>query len=134
MLGIIMDKGWREPHHIVIEVINRRCRIFQKLASYGLKNFKVVDIRGSAGQVKHMVELGSNDAKRISSELPEIQSRRIAKERSSIWFESVGCDVCDAILSCAAFLVSGKSVGNYTVRYSFMVPDFEIYKNIISAI
>jgi len=54
------------------------------------------------------------------------------ESKSSVWLESEGCEVCNTILSHDAFLVSGKSMQDSTILYSFMVPTFEAYKSIIS--
>ena len=51
-----------------------------------------------------------------------------------MWFESEGCEVCNTILSRDAFLVSGKSMEADKIMYSFMVPTFEAYTGIITAL
>ena len=48
-----------------------------------------------------------------------------------MWLESEGCEVCNTILAHEAFLVSGKSMQDNIITYSFMVPTFEAYKGII---
>ncbi|MBK5132905.1 helix-turn-helix domain-containing protein [Candidatus Bathyarchaeota archaeon] len=50
-----------------------------------------------------------------------------------MWFESKGCEVCETILSRDAFLISGKSIENHTIMYSLIVPTFESYRKIITA-
>lgn len=130
-----MNQGWREPHHVVIEVVNKRCRPLEMLTSLGLRSFKVVDIRASRkGSVKHLFELEQGDVGRIPAEYKVAVSRGKVGDRLSLWFESKGCDVCNAILSCDAFLVSGRSLENSTVLYSYLVPSFEAHKNIVTAL
>lgn len=48
--------------------------------------------------------------------------------------ESEDCDVCNTILSHGSFLVSGTSMKNYTFIYDFIVPNFDAYLGIISAL
>ena len=70
----------------------------------------------------------------------EDQTRNVPKElatkghvegKSSVWLESEGCEVCNTILAHDAFLVSGKSMQDSIITYSFMVPTFEAYQGII---
>jgi len=127
---------WRKPYHVVLEVENRDCAIVKRCASMGLTHFKVVDVRSSSrGSVKHLVELDSTEAKQVrnsSVDLKTVASK--SENKASIWLESEGCGVCNAILSSEAFLVSGKSMENFTIMYSFLVPSFDSYKKIISTL
>ena len=126
---------WRKPYHVVIEVENPHCRLLKKFAGLGLRNLKVVDLRSSRlGAVKHLIELGSNQVKQIPDDLKTVAPRGKTSEKSPMWFESQGCEVCNAILSHDAFLISGKSVEKGRIMYSFMVPTFEAYSGIISAL
>ena len=132
-----MTDLWRKPYHVVLEVENRQCCIVKRLAPLGLKHIKVIDIRSSTpNSVKHLVELDPEEVKRVKNppaELKAFKSRSKDEGKSSIWLESEGCGVCNTILSCDAFLVSGKSREDYTIMYSFMVPSFEAYQKIVSA-
>ena len=132
-----MKDLWRNPFHVVLEVENQKCKIVKKCASLGLKNFKVVDVRSSTrNSVKHLVELDPDEVKLVKNppaELRGLVSRGKSEGKTSIWLESAGCGVCNTILSCDAFLVSGKSTEGYTIMYSFLVPSFEAYQKIVSA-
>jgi predicted DNA binding protein len=64
--------------------------------------------------------------------LPTDLKALLRQDKSSIWLESEGCGVCNTILSCDAFLVSGKSIEDYTIMYNFMVPSFEAFQRIVS--
>ena len=132
-----MKDLWRKPYHVVLEVENRQCRIVKRFASLGLKNLKVIDIRSSSPKsVKHLVELDPRELKKtktLPSELKAIEDKNMGESKPSIWLESEGCEICNTILSCDAFLVSGKSMQDYTIMYSFMVPSFEAYQKIVSA-
>ena len=130
-----MADVWRKPYHVVIEVENRQCRILKKVASFGIKHLKVTDIRSSnSGSVKHLIELDPGEVKKISKDFKVVLSRGKAESKPSIWFDSEGCEVCNCILSRDAFLISGKSMEEHTIKYSFIVPTFESYKSILCAL
>ncbi len=126
----------RKPYHVVLEVENRKCRILERLGPLGLKHLKVMDIRSSnRSSVKHLVQLDPGEVKRVKNppaELKAVGSKGKSEGKASVWLESEGCGVCETILSCDAFLVSGKSMEDYTIMYSFMVPSFEAYQKILS--
>jgi len=121
--------AWREPYHVVIEIENKQCRMVGKLASLGFKHLKVVDVRSSSsGSVRHLMDIGEDQARKVPVELA---AKGHVEGKSSVWLESEGCEVCNTILAHDAFLVSGKSMENSIITYSFMVPTFEAYKGII---
>ena len=130
-----MPDLWRKPYHVVLEVENRKCSILKRLTAQGLKQFRVVDIRSSNSKaVKHLIEFAPEEAKRVKSKPAEIKAVGIKDEeggKASVWLESEGCEICHTILNSDAFLVSGKSMADYTIMYSFMVPSFEAYKQIV---
>jgi predicted DNA binding protein len=122
--------AWREPYHVVIEVENRRCKMVKKLAALGFKHLKVVDVRSSSsGSVRHLMDVGEDQTRKVPKELA---AKGHVEGKSSVWVESEGCEVCNTILSHDAFLVSGKSMEDNIITYSFMVPTFEAYKGIIT--
>lgn len=133
-----MKDLWRKPYHVVLEVENRQCAIVKRLKPLGLKHIKVVDIRSSKPEsVKHLVELDPEEVKQIKNppvELKAISGRGKGESKNSAWLESEGCGVCHAILSSDAFLVSGKSIADNSIMYSFMVPSFEAYQKIVSSL
>jgi predicted DNA binding protein len=101
-----------------------------KLASLGFKHLKVVDVRSSSsGSVRHLMDVGEDQARKVPKELT---AKGHVEGKSSVWLESEGCEVCNTILAHDAFLVSGKSMQDNIITYSFMVPTFEAYKGIIS--
>lgn len=126
---------WRQPYHVVLEIENKDCTIVKRLASLGVEHLKVVDIRSSQRHsVKHMVEFDPEELKRIPREIRIIRPKSRDEAKSSAWFESKGCSICNAILSSDAFLISGKSLDNSKIIYTFMVPSFEGYKQIMRKI
>ena len=130
-----MADVWRKPYHVVIEVENRECRMLKKFDSLGIQHLKVTDIRSSSsGSVKHLIELDREQVKKIPKGFKVVVPRGKAESKPSIWFDSEGCEVCNTILSRDAFLISGKSMEENTIKYSFIVPTFEAYKSIVSAL
>lgn len=124
-----MVDAWREPYQVVIEVENKQCKMVGKLASLGFSHLKVVDVRSSSsGSVRHLMDIGEDQAKKVPKELA---AKGRVESKSSVWLESEGCEVCNTILGHDAFLVSGKSMQNNIITYSFMVPTFEAYRGII---
>ncbi len=125
-----MVDTWREPYQVVIEVENKQCKMVGKLASLGFSHLKVVDVRSSStGSVRHLMDIGEDQAKKVPKELA---AKGHVESKSSVWLESEGCEVCNTILGHDAFLVSGKSMQNNIITYSFMVPTFEAYRGIIT--
>lgn len=125
-----MVDAWREPYQVVIEVENKQCKMVGKLASLGFSHLKVVDVRSSStGSVRHLMDIGEDQAKKVPKELA---AKGHVESKSSVWLESEGCEVCNTILGHDAFLVSGKSMQNSIITYSFMVPTFEAYRGIIT--
>jgi predicted DNA binding protein len=120
---------WREPYHVVIEVENKQCRMVGKLASLGFQHLKVVDVRSSSsGSVRHLMDVGEDQARKVPKEL---KAKGHVEGKSTVWMESEGCEVCNTILVHDAFLVSGKSMEENIITYSFMVPTFEAYQGIL---
>lgn len=130
-----MTDIWTRPHHVIIEVENKNCSVLRKCASLGLEDLKVTDIRASnSGSIKHLIELNNNQAKKIPKDSIDILSKEKDNNKQSLWFESKGCDVCGAILSRDAFLISGKSNEKHVITYSFIVPTFRAYQKILTAL
>ncbi|MFA5573240.1 MAG: helix-turn-helix domain-containing protein, partial [Candidatus Bathyarchaeia archaeon] len=125
-----MADAWREPYHVVIEVENKECKMVEKLAGLGFKHLKVIDVRSSTtGSVRHLMDLGEEQAKKVPKEL---SAPGHVKGKSAVWLESRGCKVCNTILGHDAFLVSGKSMQDNIISYSFMVPTHEAYRGIVA--
>ena len=100
-----------------------------KLAALGFKHLKVIDVRSSStGSVRHLMDVGEDQAHKVPKELA---AKGHVEGKSSVWLESEGCGVCNTILEHNAFLVSGKSMQDNIITYSFMVPTFEAYRGII---
>lgn len=125
-----MVDTWREPYQVIIEIENKHCKMVGKLRALGFKHLKVVDVRSSSsGSVRHLMDVGEDQARKVPKELT---AKGYVKGKSSVWLESEGCEVCNTILAHDAFLVSGKSMQDHIITYSFMVPTFEAYRGIIT--
>jgi predicted DNA binding protein len=125
-----MSSAWREPYHVVLEIENKQCKMVKKLSTLGFNHLKVVDVRSSrTGSVKHLMDLGEEQAKKVPKEL--VSAKRV-EGKTAVWMESEGCEVCNTILAHDAFLVSGKSLEDSMILYSFMVPTFEAYQAILA--
>jgi predicted DNA binding protein len=131
-----MTDVWRKPYHVVLEVENGQCRMLKKFAALGLEHLQVADIRSSSsGSVKHLIELDRDQIKKIPQDFKTVAlPQGKAEGKPALWFESEGCEVCNTILSRDAFLISGKNMEENTIKYSFIVPTFEAYQSIITAL
>jgi hypothetical protein len=77
-----------------------------------------------------------------STQIEKIPKSMFVKTRSSDkfegeasgWFDSNGCDACNAILSHGSFLISGRNIEDHTIVYTFITPNFDAFKSIISAL
>lgn len=122
--------AWREPYHVVIEIENKQCKMVKKLASLGFSHLKVVDVRSSSsGSVRHLMDVGEEQAHKVPRELA---AKGHVEGKSAVWLESEGCEVCSTILVHDAFLISGKSVQDNIISYSFMVPTHDAYQGIMA--
>ena len=131
-----MPQVWDEPYHVTLEIENKECKVMKTLEKMGVRRFKVTDIRGtSEDYVRHLVELLPEDIKKVSKEKSvDAKVKDKVKDKSSIWIESEGCQVCNTILLKGAFLVSGRALQNRVITYDFIAPNFKAYRDIISAI
>lgn len=57
-----------------------------------------------------------------------------ASFRSARAIESKGCEACNTILSHGSFLISGRTLQDFTLTYTFIVPSFKAYRNIITVL
>jgi predicted DNA binding protein len=125
-----MSSVWREPYHVVLEIENKHCKMVKKLVTLGLTHLKVVDIRSSSkGSVKHLIDLGEEQIKKVPKNM--FMNKRV-ENKSAVWMENNGCKVCNTILMHDAFLVSGKSLEEHKILYSFLIPTFDEYQAILA--
>jgi hypothetical protein len=131
-----MSRVWDEPYHVVIEIKNKGCRVLEALENVGLQRFRIVDVRGlTGGLTRHLVELPSEYVDKILK-TRIVKTKEVSKfeEKTSFWFESEGCNLCNTILSHGSFLISGRNVEDATFIYSFIAPNFDAFKSIISVL
>ncbi|MCW4031848.1 MAG: helix-turn-helix domain-containing protein [Candidatus Bathyarchaeota archaeon] len=131
-----MSQRWDKPYHVIIEIENKRCKVFKMLEKQGIHQFKVNDIRSSSkGSFGHLVELDQDQIKKIAQhKLIEIGIEGTKGNSSTTWIESKGCEVCNTILSHGSFLISGRTLQDFTLTYTFIVPSFKAYRNIITVL
>jgi predicted DNA binding protein len=122
-----------EPYHITIEIENKRCKIMKMLDRLGIQQFEMTDVRSYAPHsTGHLVRMSREQFNKLPKRLIKTQDNSIPEGEASLWLNSSGCDVCNTMLSHEAFLVSGRNVKNYTIVYSFIAPNFNAFKDIIS--
>ncbi len=125
-----------EPYYVTIEIVNKQCKGLQMLKDLGIQHYSLSDIRGlPRGLTRHLVKIPSERVDEISKDaFSKIRSGGKFGEGASAWFDSDGCAVCKTILSHKSFLISGRHIGDYTIVYSFVAPDFNAFKNTISTL
>lgn len=131
-----MSQRWDKPYLVIIDIKNRRCKVFKMLEKLGIHQFKVNDIRSSSkGSFGHLVELDHDQIKKIAqNKLIEIGIEGTKGNSSTTWIESKGCKVCNTILSHGSFLISGRTLQDFTLTYTFIVPSFKAYRSIITVL
>jgi predicted DNA binding protein len=131
-----MKNSWNQPHQVAIEVDNAECRVRTMMGLLKIEQFNIADIRGSSsGSIRHLVEWAPDKVIRVPRHMLTRNSvgfRHAGK--SALWIESKGCAVCNTIISHGAFLVSGRGTTGSTITYSFLAPNFDAYKGIISTL
>lgn len=131
-----MERSRDEPYHVTIEIVNKRCKVLKILKDLGIQRFKVIDVRGlTEGLTRHLVRMSSTQIDKIpKSMFIKTGSSDKFKGEASGWFDSNGCDVCNAILSHGAFLISGRNIEDHTIVYTFIAPNLDAFKTIISTL
>lgn len=124
------------PRFVVVEIRNKRCKVLEALREFGIHQFKVIDVRStSGGLTRHLVELPPDQINKVTkSNTVRMGGSCKIGGRTCLWFESNGCEVCNAMLAHGSFLVSGRSVGGDVFVYSFVAPNFDAYRGILSAL
>ena len=131
-----MQRREDEPIHVTFEILNKVCKGLRMLRDSGIQQFTLSDVRGiPGGLTRHLVRAPSHEISEVPAEtFTKIRSSGKFVGRASVWFDSDGCDVCKAILSQKAFLVSGRHIEDYTILYSFVAPNFDAFKSIVSTL
>jgi len=119
-----------EPCHISLEVVNEKCKGLRMLRGLGVRQYTLADIRGlPGGPTRHLIKIPAEQV----NEIPRDSLTRVGSSGEA-WFDSDGCEVCSAILSNSSFLVSARHVADSTIVYSFVVPNFEAFRSIVSTL
>ncbi len=129
-----MEQSQRAPYHITFEIVNKGCKGLRTLRDLGIQQYTLDDIRGlSRGSTRHLIRMSSKQITKIpKGTFAEIRDGDKIGGEASALFDSNGCDVCRAILSHDSLLVSGRHVDDYTIVYSFVAPNFDAFKNVVS--
>lgn len=123
-----------QPVHVEIEteIESKVCKIQNLLEKHGIKQFRVIDVRGTpGGKIGHMVKIPQSQIEMLQSKT-QFDVVRTGKEDALVWFESEGCDVCTTIVSRDSFLVSGGSLEKNQVLYRFISQSTEAFQQIVS--
>ncbi len=122
-----------EPYHVTVEVENKDCKGLEILENSGVEKYSLVDIRGAPrGPTRHLFKTPTEGLNRLPKQF-FVKHTTESGKATSAWFNTDGCNVCNAILSNGSFLISAKHIKGRTIIYSFVAPSFKAYKNIISA-
>ncbi|UCD95821.1 MAG: helix-turn-helix domain-containing protein [Candidatus Bathyarchaeota archaeon] len=126
-----MQTAKDEPYHVSIEIVNRHCQVTKTLKESGVNQFNIIDLRSAkSNTTRHLVKIPSQQVDRIPQRVKISQNN--GKIETSVWIDSSGCDVCTTILSNSSFLISGRTVEDGALLYSFIAPSFEAFQTIIS--
>lgn len=128
-----MERAEGEPYHITIQVVNRHCKGLRMLKDSGVKDCRLVDLRGSSeGLTRHLVSVSSAELDKLPKSVFAGDPPKRTRSETSFWFDTDGCDLCRTILSQGSFLISGRNVEGYTCMYSFITPSVHAFQKIVS--
>lgn len=121
-------------YHVTIEVVNKQCKGLRTLKDLGIRQYTLSDIRGMpGGSTRHLVRVSQREMRTLPEDVIA-KIRDSGLEDEAVWFDSDGCDVCNAILSHKSFLISGSHMENHTILYTFVAPNFAAFQGIISTL
>jgi predicted DNA binding protein len=105
------------------------------LENAGVEKYALVDIRGTLkGPTRHLIRLSPTESAKLPEKLFTETHLDQAGNITSAWFNTNGCDICNTILANSSFLISARHVQGYTIVYSFVTPNFNAYRQIITAL
>ena len=106
------------------------------LEDSGIQQYTLSDVRAMPGGLtRHLIRAPLHQIREIPPDtITKTRGYGKFKGGASVWFDSDGCDVCKAILSQNAFLISGRHIEGYTTLYNFVAPNFSAFKNIVSTL
>jgi len=119
-----------EPYHVTLEVVNEGCKGLKLLTDLGIEEYSLADIRSlSEGLTRHLIKVPPG-------KLDKIRQDKFTKvlHGGEALFDSEGCAVCGTILSSNSLLVSGRHISDHTMVYEFVVPNYEAFRRIVSAL
>jgi predicted DNA binding protein len=131
-----MERPHGDLYHVAIEIVNEQCKGLRMLRASGIQQCTLVDIRGlPEGVTRHLVKIPSKQINEFpKGAFTKIRGSDKIDGQASAWFDSDGCDVCKTILSNSSFLISGRHIQDFTIVYTFVVPNFDAFKSITSTL
>ena len=130
-----MKRSEDEPYQVTIQVMNKHCKGLRMLKDSGVKDCRLVDIRGTTeGLTRHLVSVSSAELDKLPKDVFADYPAGKTGSETSFWFDTDGCDICRAFLSQGSFLISGRNVEGYTCVYSFITPSAQSFQKIISTL
>lgn len=129
-----MQRQEDDPYHITFEIVNRQCKGLGMLKDSGIQHYSLSDVRSiPGGLTRHLIRVPSKRITDVPTDkITRIRSGGKPEQEAAAWFDSDGCDVCKAILSHRAFLISGRHIEGHTILYSFVAPSFDAFQSIVS--
>ncbi len=122
------------PYRVDIEVNNTNCKCSNSLKKQGVSQYQIIDVRGTdSNKARHFISIRKEHIGNLKNNPSfEISGNDQNKEKEIVCFESDGCIVCNTIISEGSFLFSGTNLENSKFLYSFIIPNFEVFRSIIS--
>lgn len=131
---MLMSYYLETPYQVDIEVNNTRCKCSNSLKKQGISQYQIIDVRGTeSNKARHFISIRKEQVENLKSN-PSFEIRRSdqSKEKDIVCFEGDGCIICNTIISEGSFLFKGTNLENSKFLYSFIIPNFEVFRNIIS--
>jgi len=122
------------PYRVDIEINNTYCKCSNSLKKQGISQYQIIDVRGTeSNKARHFIKIRKEHIENLKSNPSfKITGNDQNKENEIFCFESDGCIVCNTIISEGSFLFSGTNLENSKFLYSFLIPNFEVFRSIVS--
>lgn len=122
-----------EPYYVDLEIVNNECKCSERLEDEGISQFKIVDVRSTEpGVTRHFIRIPRQHRDHLKDSSMRVEREKGSSDSLLICFESIGCTVCNNILSRGSFLLSANNIDESRFIYSFISPNSEAYTKIIS--
>lgn len=130
-----MNQPLDEPYYVAMEIENKQCKGLRMLEKAGIEKYALVDIRGAPkGPTRHLMKMPPKGLTDLPKELSAKARTNKSGNITSAWFNTDGCDVCTTILTSGSFLISARHLKDYMIIFSFVTPNFNAYRKIITTL